>query len=56
MEGIGEVQRWALFFSGLIWGILAILISLTFFYCEYFPQKCENFKSWLREKFNRNRK
>ncbi len=41
MEEIGEFQRWGIFFIGIVWGILAILISASFFICEYRPTWCE---------------
>jgi len=41
MEGLGQFQRWVIFYSGIVWGVLAIAISLTFFFCEFFPSRCE---------------
>lgn len=41
MEEIGEFQRWGLFFFGIVWGVLAILISASYFICEYKPDWCE---------------
>jgi len=41
---------------GIVWGILAITISATYFFCEFFPQKCDSFVSWLRKKFNKSKK
>ena len=55
MDQIGQIQRWALFYSGIVWGILALLISATFFFCEYFPQRCENFVMKLRKRFNQKK-
>jgi len=56
MDAVGQVQRWAIFFLGLIWGILAILISATFFFCEFKPQKCEDFRKWLERNYPPRRK
>ncbi|NPB05875.1 MAG: hypothetical protein GXO08_05805 [Aquificae bacterium] len=56
MEGVGQVQRWALFYLGLVWGTLAILISLAFFYCEWKPEKCEAFRRWLERNYPPRRK
>ena len=41
MEEIGEFQRWGIFFIGIVWGTLEILISFTYFLCEYKPNWCE---------------
>ncbi len=41
MEEIGQIQRWGIFFLGIAWGTLAILISASYFFCEYFPKRCE---------------
>ena len=41
MEEIGEFQRWGIFFIGIVWGVLAILISASYFICEYKPDWCE---------------
>ncbi|RTZ59536.1 MAG: hypothetical protein DSZ31_03785 [Gammaproteobacteria bacterium] len=41
MDIVGQFQRWAIFYSGIVWGTLAIIISLSFFFCEFYPSKCE---------------
>jgi len=51
MEEIGELQRWGIFFIGLVWGFLAILISLTYFTCEFKPTWCEKGVELLRKLF-----
>jgi hypothetical protein len=51
MEGIGAVQYYALRCLALAWGIMALTISAAYFFCEWKPQKCENFKLWLQKKF-----
>ncbi len=56
MEGVGQVQRWALFYLGIVWGTLAILISLTFFFCEWKPYRCEAFRRWLERNYPPRRK
>jgi hypothetical protein len=47
MDEIGQLRWVALHYIMLVWGILALLISAVYFFCEYRPQKCEAFKEWL---------
>jgi hypothetical protein len=51
MEGIGEVQYLAFKFLALVWGLLAILISAAYFFCEWKPKKCDDFTLWLQRRF-----
>jgi hypothetical protein len=55
MEEIRQIQSVGIFINALIWGFLALLISGSYFYCEYKPQSCEKFVLWLRKKFGKKK-
>jgi hypothetical protein len=56
MEEIGVIQRYAVFFFGIVWGTLAILISLIYFYCLFRGDECEGIQKWIQKKFNKPKK
>jgi hypothetical protein len=51
MEQIGQLQRWIIHWLALMWGLLALLISGAYFFCEWKPKKCENFRRWLEKHY-----